>query len=89
MFSQQPVNDADVYFPRSTLHGWSDKYCIAILHNLIPALKDGAKIIVNDVCMPGLNVLSASQEQLLRLAHSHSSVVSYALTHHKEVMIWR
>ncbi|KAJ4356449.1 uncharacterized protein N0V89_004482 [Didymosphaeria variabile] len=81
MFSQQTVEDVDVYFLRSTLHDWSDKYCIAILRNLIPALKNGAKIIVNDVCMPEPNVLSPSQNQLLRLAHPQFSIVTYTLTH--------
>lgn len=66
MFSPQPVIDADVYFLRSTLHDWSDKYCVKILRNIIPALKDGSKVIINEVCLPGPKVLSPVQEQLLR-----------------------
>ncbi|KAF1977449.1 S-adenosyl-L-methionine-dependent methyltransferase [Bimuria novae-zelandiae CBS 107.79] len=58
MFSPQPVKDAD--------------YCVKILRNLIPALKNGAKIIVNDVCIPGPGVLPATQEQLIRSALSQS-----------------
>lgn len=70
MFCPQPIKDADVYFLRSTLHDWSDKHCIAIVRNLIPALKNGASIIINDVCMPPSNGLCPSQAQLLRLAIS-------------------
>jgi chemotaxis methyl-accepting protein methylase len=39
-FTEQPVKNADVYFLRSILHNWSDKYAIEILTNLIPALKE-------------------------------------------------
>ncbi|KAI8941843.1 hypothetical protein NX059_003042 [Plenodomus lindquistii] len=35
----QPVRGADIYLLRWVLHDWSDKYCIMILQNLIPALK--------------------------------------------------
>ncbi|KAI8626344.1 S-adenosyl-L-methionine-dependent methyltransferase [Xylariaceae sp. FL1651] len=48
ILSEQPVKNAEVYFFRWVLHNWSDKYCIKILNNLIPALKPGAKVIVCD-----------------------------------------
>jgi hypothetical protein len=80
MFSPQPVEDADVYFLRSTFHDWSDKYCITILRNLIPALKEGAKVIINDVCMPSPNLLPFSQEQLLRLVYTRLYIVCDWLT---------
>ncbi|KAK4936397.1 hypothetical protein LTR10_022723 [Elasticomyces elasticus] len=47
-FTEQPVKGADAYFLRAIFHDWPDKYCIQILHNLIPALKNGAKIIMQD-----------------------------------------
>ena len=65
-FEEQPVKNADVYFLRSILHDWSDKYAIKILKNLVPALKKGAKVIVNEVCLPEPNVLSYYHEQLVR-----------------------
>ncbi|KAF2809792.1 S-adenosyl-L-methionine-dependent methyltransferase [Mytilinidion resinicola] len=55
MFTEQPVQSADVYFFRSTFHDWSDKYAIQILRNLIPALKNGVRIIANEVCIPTPN----------------------------------
>ena len=66
MFSPQPELDADVYLLRSTLHDWSDKYCLTILRNIIPVLKSGSRVIINEVCLPGPRVLSLSQERLLR-----------------------
>jgi hypothetical protein len=65
-FEEQPVKNADVYFLRSILHDWSDKYAILILQNLIPALKSNAKIIINEVCVPEPNTLGFYQEHLLR-----------------------
>ena len=65
-FTEQSVKNADVYLLRSVLHDWSDKYAVQILKNLIPALKDGAKIIINEVCLPEPNILPHYQEQLLR-----------------------
>lgn len=44
-FSPQPVT-ADVYFLRWILHNWSDKYCVEILGSLVPALRDGARILL-------------------------------------------
>ncbi|KAI1366337.1 S-adenosyl-L-methionine-dependent methyltransferase [Xylaria arbuscula] len=52
-FKPQPVAGADVYFFRWILHDWSDKYCIQILRNLIPALKKGARVIVSEAVLPG------------------------------------
>ena len=49
---EQPVKAADVYFLRWILHNWSDGYCIRILRALIPALKDGARVIVAELLLP-------------------------------------
>lgn len=62
----QTIKDADVYFMRSILHDWSDKYALKIISNLIPALRDGAKVIVNEVCLPEPNTIPAYHDQLLR-----------------------
>jgi len=62
----QPVHGADVYFFRWILHNWSDKYCVKILRNLIPALKPGAKVVINDNVLPKPGVLSRWQEDRLR-----------------------
>lgn len=65
-FTEQPVHGADVYFFRWIFHNWSDKYSIKILQNLIPALKPGAKVVINDNVLPQPGVMSAWQEERLR-----------------------
>ncbi|KAJ6018709.1 hypothetical protein N7522_000776 [Penicillium canescens] len=43
--------NGDVYL-RSILHDWSDKYAVLILSNLVPALKDGARVLIADFIGP-------------------------------------
>ena len=50
-FEPQPVKQADVYFYRWIFHNWSDKYARKMLEALIPALKPGARVIINDICL--------------------------------------
>ncbi|CAG8975447.1 hypothetical protein HYALB_00004761 [Hymenoscyphus albidus] len=50
-FTTQPVKDADVYFFRWIFHNHSDKYAAKILKSLIPAMKKGAKVLINDHCL--------------------------------------
>ncbi|KAJ5372865.1 hypothetical protein N7517_004871 [Penicillium concentricum] len=52
-FQNQPVHGADVYLLRHVLHDWSNKYARKILQALIPALKPGAKVVLNDRIIPG------------------------------------
>ncbi|KAI0877220.1 O-methyltransferase-domain-containing protein [Hypoxylon argillaceum] len=58
-FKPQPV-EADVYFFRSIFHNWPDKYCIKILQNLVPILKTGARIIIHERVLPGLERLDTA-----------------------------
>jgi hypothetical protein len=64
-FTEQPVQHADVYFFRWIFHNWSDKYCTQILRNLIPALKNGARIVINDNVLPEPGVLPIWREEKL------------------------
>ncbi|KAG5754346.1 hypothetical protein H9Q69_011785 [Fusarium xylarioides] len=50
-FTEQPVKDADVYYFRWILHNYSTPYAVKILKNLVPALKPGARVIINDHCL--------------------------------------
>ncbi|KAL8743969.1 MAG: hypothetical protein Q9190_003738 [Brigantiaea leucoxantha] len=52
-FQEQPVKGADVYLLRLILHDWSDKYSKMIIKALVPALKPGAKVVINDRVIPG------------------------------------
>ena len=51
LFKPQTVV-ADVYYMRWILHNWSNKYCALILKAQIPALKPGARILIQEFCMP-------------------------------------
>ncbi|KAF7945538.1 hypothetical protein EAE96_010305 [Botrytis aclada] len=65
-FDEQDVLGADAYFFRSIFHDWSDKYAMKILSNLIPALRTGSIILLNEVCLPPPGVLPLYHDQLLR-----------------------
>ena len=63
-FTPQPVKDADVYFFRLILHDWPDKYAIKILQNTVPAMKNGARVIVVDIVQPPPGGAPAWKERL-------------------------
>ena len=65
-FTPQPIKDADVYFFRWIFHNWPDKYCLKILKNLVPALKVGARIVVNEWCLPEPNSVSNRLDRKMR-----------------------
>ncbi|KAF7527536.1 hypothetical protein G7054_g10430 [Neopestalotiopsis clavispora] len=65
MFAPQTVQ-ADVYFFRWVFHNWSDRYCTLIIKALIPALRPGAKIILNETCMPEPGAIAHWREKYLR-----------------------
>lgn len=48
MLNLQPIKDADVYFWRAVLHNHPDTVVLKSLRSLIPALKPGARIIIQD-----------------------------------------
>ena len=65
-FTEQPVHGADIYLFRWVLHDWSDKYALKIVKSLIPALKHGAKVIVNEFCLPEPGEMTPFQEKQAR-----------------------
>lgn len=68
-FTPQNVEGADVYFMRSILHDWPDVQAVEILRNQAVALKPGAKMLLNEICLPEMGVLSCYQEQWLRCVY--------------------
>ncbi|KAK0656883.1 putative O-methyltransferase [Cercophora newfieldiana] len=71
---------ADVYLFRQVLHDWTDKNCRKILSALIPALKPGARIIINDSILPGVGVVGPVKEAILR----HSDLTMWRCFNAKE-----
>jgi hypothetical protein len=57
---------AGCYFFRHIFHGFSDKYAIKILRALIPALRKGSRIIVNDGALPEPGTASYLEERTTR-----------------------
>ena len=50
----QPIRDADIYFFRRIFHDWPDHVCTdVILKNLIPSMKQGSRVILNECILPG------------------------------------
>lgn len=64
-FTDQTVV-AKVYLLRAIFHNWPDAYCVKILQKLIPALQDGAKIIINDSLLPEPGTLTVLPERNVR-----------------------
>ena len=66
-FKAQPARNMDFYFLRWIFHDWPDQYCLKILRNLIPALKAGSRILINEICIPDRDTIPFYQERSLRL----------------------
>ncbi len=50
-FTPQPVRDADVYFFRRIFHDWPDRVCLDILGNLVPSMKMGSRVILDETIL--------------------------------------
>lgn len=64
-FEPQPVV-AEAYLFRHIFHGFSDKYAIEMLRALIPALRVGAHIIINEYTLPAPGTVSRLEEKNIR-----------------------
>lgn len=66
MFETNPIKHADAYYLRHILHDWPDKQAVLILKALVPALKDGSRILISDTVIPPLGELSGLDEKFVR-----------------------
>jgi hypothetical protein len=66
LFAPQPIHGADVYFMRWVMHNWSDKYVTLMLRALVPALKPGARVIIQETLMPEPGAVALWKEKNLR-----------------------
>jgi hypothetical protein len=62
-FLDQPVS-AEIYVFRGILHDWPDDKAIDIISHLIPAMKPGSRIILNEAIFPDFGELPAHIERL-------------------------
>ncbi|KAI1113842.1 S-adenosyl-L-methionine-dependent methyltransferase [Nemania sp. NC0429] len=58
--------EADAYLFRHIFHDWSDQYAVKIFSNLVPALKPGTRIWINEVVLPNLSATNHISDQRQR-----------------------
>lgn len=66
-----------VYLFRWIFHNNPDLYATKILHGLIPALKKGAKVVINDHCLPEPGQESLWDEKIIRFVPPHRFIPCY------------
>ena len=64
-FTEQPVS-ADIYLFRIIFHNWSDANVVKILKATVPAMKSGARVVVNDYLIPEPGILPPIREREVR-----------------------
>ncbi|PYI09331.1 O-methyltransferase [Aspergillus sclerotiicarbonarius CBS 121057] len=64
-FTPQPVS-ADVYLLRHVCHNWSDGDAARILGNIVPAMKEGSRIVLVEVVVVEPGVVGGVQERYMR-----------------------
>ena len=57
---------AEVYLYRWIFHGFSEKYSIKILQALVPALKKGSRVLINDGILPEPRTAGYVEEKSMR-----------------------
>lgn len=57
-FDPQPVVGADVYFLRHVMHNHPDEECVSILRALLPALREGGRVLVSEYVVPPFGELA-------------------------------
>jgi hypothetical protein len=57
---------AEAYYLRWIFHAFSDKYVVQTLQALVPALRKGARVIMNDGILPEPGTLGLSEERRIR-----------------------
>lgn len=55
-----------VYYFRWIMHNYSTPYAISILKNLLPSLKPGARVIINDHCLREAGQETAWDDKIMR-----------------------
>lgn len=77
-FTEQPIAGADVYIFKLIFHDWSDSYATKIIHNLVPSLKLGARILVLDGALPARGQLPYLPERQLTAQDLQMEVAFHA-----------
>ncbi|PYI03401.1 putative O-methyltransferase [Aspergillus sclerotiicarbonarius CBS 121057] len=86
MFEEQPVR-AEVYLMRYVLHDWQDKYCVEILRNLVPSLKAGSKVVLQEYLLPEPGTMTLLQEMQMR--SMDATMLSLFNSRERDVEDWK
>lgn len=67
-FAPLPTTIANkkTFLLRRILHDWSDKFAAKIVQTLLPALKDGATMLIMDMILPEPGVLPDAMDRIVR-----------------------
>ncbi|OAA51549.1 O-methyltransferase, family 2 [Metarhizium rileyi] len=65
-FHEQPTV-AGAYFFRHIFHAFPDRDVVRVLRALVPAMRHGSRVIVNDVVLPAPGAVSLAEEKTFRL----------------------
>ena len=65
-FLTDQTTQGEVFLMRWILHDWPDQYVVKILKHLMPALRPGNKILVNDQLMPEPGQVGTVVERQIR-----------------------
>ncbi|KAI9718812.1 MAG: hypothetical protein M1828_006574 [Chrysothrix sp. TS-e1954] len=65
-FAQQPVVGASVYFLRQILHDWSDTYATQIIRAVVPAMRQGSKLLIMEQLLPEAGTVEPYQARRAR-----------------------
>jgi hypothetical protein len=77
---------AKCYFFRMIFHGFANKYCVKILQALIPALRKGSRIVINDGALPEPGTVGYIEERAMRTLDLFMQVTVNA--HEREADDW-
>ena len=86
-FTPQPARGAAVYLLRFILHDNSDTAAVNILKSIVPALRPGDRIIINDATLPEPNTMPKGEERILRIVDL--DVMAILNAREREVGEWK
>ena len=72
---------ARCYFFRMIFHGFADKYCVRILQALVPALRRGSLVVINDGALPEPGTSGYLEERAVRTLDLFMQVTVNAREH--------
>ncbi|KAI0878412.1 putative O-methyltransferase [Hypoxylon argillaceum] len=86
-FSPQPIHAADIYLFRWVFHDWPDHYVVKILRAQIPALRPGARILVNESLSPPYRALPLTLQR--SVCHIDSIMMATSNSRLRSVAEWQ